>query len=278
MKEKKKSVLITGASSGIGLTTANHLAQSGYQVFAGFRSASDGAKFESGIIPLRLDVTDEESIAAALNTVMESTSGSLNALICNAGIPLAGPLELVNLDRFADVLEVNVLGNVRVTQHFVPLLRSCAGKIVFIGSISGRISLPFQGAYSASKFALESIADALRLELRPWNITVTIIEPGNVTTKIRNKALAAIEANLQELTPQEKKLYKPIYDFALQHASKKSAEPMTAARLIERVLGSDKIKPRYLLGNDAGILSLIARLPTRWRDRIISSKLPKYGG
>ncbi|QBG48412.1 SDR family oxidoreductase [Verrucomicrobia bacterium S94] len=275
--KRNESVLITGASSGIGFVTANYLCQLGYQVFAGIRTSSNEVKFEDGIVPVTLDVTDEKSVTTAFRIIRNTTSAGLGAVVCNAGLPQAGPMEHLNLQRFNDLLDVNVLGNIRIIQASIPLLRSQSGTIIFIGSISGRISLPFQGAYSASKFALEAITDALRVELRPWNIPVTIIEPGNVKTKIRTRALSNIEADLTALTPQHRLLYEPIYRFALNHASRKSAEPIAVAKLVERILRSNKIKPRYLLGKDAILLHLISRLPTAWRDRIISSKLPEYG-
>lgn len=277
MKKKNKSVLITGASSGIGFISANYLNKMGYQVFAGTRRTSHKVQFEDGVIPITLDVTDEASISTAFKTIRDAAPDGLSAVVCNAGLPQVGPVEHLNLERFKDILEVNILGNIRVLQASIPFLRLQAGTVIFIGSISGRISLPFQGAYSASKFALEAITDALRVELRPWKIAVTIIEPGNVKTKIRTKALANIQTDLAELSTQDRSLYEPVYRFALDHASRKSAEPISVARLIERILCSKKIKPRYLLGTDAGILNLIAKLPTACRDRIISGRLPKYG-
>ncbi|MDF7823334.1 SDR family oxidoreductase [Pontiellaceae bacterium B12227] len=277
-----RTILVTGASSGIGLETVDYLSKRNFHVFACIRNKTDA---ETGIIaeranidPLLLDVTNRESINQAFSDVIRQISSKgLSGLVCNAGIPLAGPIEQINIDKFSQLLDVNVLGNMRVIQQFLPLIRITRGRIVFISSISGRIALPFQGPYSASKFALEAVADALRVELKPWDISVSIIQPGNVKSKIREKALKTLQSNLATLDENETELYKPVYDLATGHAGRKSIEPFHVAKKIERALSSRHPKARYTVGIDTRILSLIAQFPTFLRDRILCSKLPPYG-
>ncbi|HVF10558.1 MAG TPA: SDR family NAD(P)-dependent oxidoreductase, partial [Abditibacteriaceae bacterium] len=182
----RPAVLVTGASTGIGAACALHLDEIGFQVFAGVRQAAAGLelrdKAANRLTPLMLDITSTASIAEAVGTIQAATGGVLHGLVNNAGIVVAGPLEYVPVEEVRRQLEINVVGQVAVTQGVLPLLRAGRGRIVNIGSISGRSALPFMGPYSASKFALEAITDALRVALRPWQIRVSIIEPGAVAT------------------------------------------------------------------------------------------------
>src|SRR5919205_2011600 len=165
-----KTVLVTGASTGIGEACARRLARNGWKVYAGVRRAGDAP---DGTEELLLDVTDAGQIAAAAEQVPE-----LHGLVNNAGIALAAPLEFIPVDELRRQLEVNVIGQVAVTQAFLPKLRATRGNVVFVGSIAGRSALPFLGAYAASKHALEAIADTLRVELKPFGVEVSIVEPG----------------------------------------------------------------------------------------------------
>ncbi|HTX45213.1 MAG TPA: SDR family NAD(P)-dependent oxidoreductase [Solirubrobacteraceae bacterium] len=164
------SVLITGASRGIGRAAALGLAHDGWDVYAGVRRETDGADLgaEGGprLVPIPLDVTDDQQIAALVDRLPER----LDAVVNNAGIVVDGPLEAIAADRLRAQLETNVVGPLAVTQAVLPRIRASRGRIVFISSVSGRISAPMMGAYNASKFAIEGIADALRVELAPWGI------------------------------------------------------------------------------------------------------------
>ncbi len=178
-----KTVLITGASTGIGEACALWLQDRGYRVFAGVRKSTDAEalqqKSKGHLTPVLLDVADEASIREAVQFVL-TQEPKLEGLVNNAGIAVAGPLEFVPLQELRRVLEVNVVGQVAVTQAFLPLLREARGRVVLMSSISGRVAAPLMGPYAASKFALEAIGDALRRELAPWGIEVSIIEPGNL--------------------------------------------------------------------------------------------------
>ena len=186
---KPDGVVITGASTGIGAASARHLDRLGFRVFAGIRKSQDGerlrAQTSSKLTPIRFDVTDDGSIAAAADTIRAALDGDgLAGLVNNAGIAVPGPIETVPLAEARKQFEVNVLGQIAVTQAFLPLLRQGRGRIVNIGSIAGLTATPFLGLYGASKFALEALTDALRVEVRPWGINVSIIEPGAIASSI----------------------------------------------------------------------------------------------
>src|SRR5512133_1136305 len=185
-----RTALVTGASSGIGAACARRLESAGWRVFSGVRAAGDAA---AGTEVL-LDVTSVEQIRAATKEI-----GQLDALVNNAGIAIAMPLEFLPLDELRRQLEVNVIGQVAVTQAFLPHLRRSRGRIVFVGSIAGKSALPFLGAYAASKHALEAIADTLRIELRPFGIEVAIVEPGTMATPIWQKARETVQRLLPTL-------------------------------------------------------------------------------
>jgi NAD(P)-dependent dehydrogenase (short-subunit alcohol dehydrogenase family) len=190
-----KHVLITGASSGIGAASASLLAEKGFDVIAGVLNVADqplASAASDRLKPIRVDVTDEVSISAAVATVEQMVGEhGLFALVNNAGIVSPGPLELQRMSDFRRHLEVNLIGPVAMTQAFLPLIRLGKGRIVNVGSIGGHLVLPLHGAYSASKFGIEAVSDAFRLELRQWRIPVSHIDPGATETPIFGKTLAA---------------------------------------------------------------------------------------
>jgi NAD(P)-dependent dehydrogenase (short-subunit alcohol dehydrogenase family) len=254
-----KTALVTGASSGIGAATATRLAGGGWRVLAGVRKAGDAPE---GAEEVLLDVTDAEQVQAAAQGVDE-----LDALINNAGVALAMPLEHVPLDELRRQLEVNVVGQIAVTQAFVPALRQTRGRVVFVGSIAGKSALPFLGPYAASKHALEALADSLRMELRPWGIGVTIVEPGTIKTPIWGKGAAKADEladeRSQELYGERMAAFRKV---AAERGAN-GADPEAVAAVIERALTSDRPRARYLVGRDAWLRAGVERLPTRARDR-----------
>src|SRR5581483_7822637 len=188
-----RTALVTGASSGIGAACANRLVRGGWHVLAGVRRTGDAP---AGTEELRLDVTDPTQIRAAADRVER-----LDGLVNNAGIVVAAPLEELPLDELRRQLEVNVVGQLAVTQALLPALRAARGRIVLVGSIAGRSALPFLGAYSASKFALEAVADALRIERAPAGIRVSLVEPGTIATPIWQRAAADADELAARLGP-----------------------------------------------------------------------------
>ena len=193
-----RAVVITGASTGIGEACALELDRRGWHVFAGVRSDEAAAnlrqKASDRLSPVMIDVVDPESIAAAAKTISASVGDTgLAGLVNNAGIVVSGPLEFVAVDAIRQQLEVNVIGQIAVTQAMLPMLRNGPGRIVNMGSISGFVTAPYMGPYSMSKFALEAMTNAFRLELRNAGITSSVIEPASVKTPIWDKAIAGAE-------------------------------------------------------------------------------------
>jgi NAD(P)-dependent dehydrogenase (short-subunit alcohol dehydrogenase family) len=276
-----KAVVITGASTGIGRACALRLVERGVRVFAGVRSESDAAALEKGgsgrLTAVRIDVTAPDSIAAARRTVGDAVGpNGLDGLVNNAGIYLGGPLEFTSLDELRAELEVNLLGPIALTQALLPLLRSARGRIVNVSSISGRIALPFVGPYAASKFALEAISDAWRVELRPWGIRVALVEPGEIDTPMRDKVVATLRRIRADYPPEAHELYGPVFGLA-ERQQRRGAPPERVADAVEHALLGRRPRRRYLVGADARLLSALRRLPLGLRDRLIARELPSWG-
>jgi NAD(P)-dependent dehydrogenase (short-subunit alcohol dehydrogenase family) len=207
-----KTVLVTGITSGIGRATAIRLERDGYRVLAGVRSAESAEGFSAGgeseIKPIELDVTDAASVESAVVRAKELTDDDgLVALVNNAGIAVTGPLEVLPPDELRRSLEVNLVGQIVVSQAFLPMLRASRGRIVFVSSIGGRVTFPFAGAYHASKFGLEAAADALRKEIRPSGVDVVLVEPGVTDSRIWAKAVSHAESLVASLPPPQRNLY-----------------------------------------------------------------------
>jgi NAD(P)-dependent dehydrogenase (short-subunit alcohol dehydrogenase family) len=267
-----KRVLVTGASSGIGLASALRLARGGWRVYGGVRTEHAATELrEHGIVPVRLDVTDPEQIAAAALEV----EPELHGLVENAGIAVAAPLELVPLDELRRQLEVNVVGQVAVLQALLPALRRTHGRVVLMGSIGGRSALPFLGPYAASKHALEAFADVLRIELAPWEIAVSIVEPASVKTAIWTKGAEHADTLREAADPDVAALYaERVARFrAVALARGPGIDADVVARAVEHALTSSRPKARYVVGRDAHLRAWIERLPTRLRDRVLARAL-----
>jgi NAD(P)-dependent dehydrogenase (short-subunit alcohol dehydrogenase family) len=274
-----RSCVITGASTGIGEACAQRLDAAGWRVFAGVRRDEDAARLRSQLSersqPIMIDVTDAASVVRAVANI-SSTLGDdgLAGLVNNAGIVVAGPLEFLPLDDFRRQLEVNVTGQLAVTQAYLPLLRRSRGRVIFIGSISGLVALPLLGAYGASKHALEGLADALRVELQPWGMHVAIIEPGSVATPIFKKGDEAAAQLSSRFPAVAEQLYRAAFTAmrkAAGDAARRAVPPETVAIVVEHALTSSAPRTRYLVGTDA---KLRARLhpfvPDRLRDRLFT--------
>jgi NAD(P)-dependent dehydrogenase (short-subunit alcohol dehydrogenase family) len=278
------AVVITGTSTGIGRACALHLDRLGFRVFAGVRTNQDGESLQrtsaGRITPLLLDVTDGASVSAAANEVVRAIGDAgIFGLVNNAGIVVSGPLEFLPLSEIRKQFEVNVMGQLSVIQAFLPHLRKARGRIVNMGSISGRMALPFLGPYSASKFALEAITDSLRLELLPWGITVSIIEPGAVKTPIWEKSRAAAGKRARNFPPEAFELYGPMIE-AFRSETEKAAGagvgPDVVAHAVEHALTAKEPKTRYLVGRNAHLQALLKNvLPDRVFDWFISRRIKR---
>jgi NAD(P)-dependent dehydrogenase (short-subunit alcohol dehydrogenase family) len=276
-------VLITGASTGIGRATALRLAMSGWTVLAGVRDPVAGERLieeadgDGRMVPLTLDVTDAPQIAQAAELLEKETrqagqpgTGRLDALVNNAGIGVGGPLELIPLQELRKQLEVNVVGQIAVTQAMLPALRRARGRIVFVSSIGGRVAMAFTGPYAASKHAIEAIGDALRVELRSSNVQVALVEPAAVATPIWDKGRA--EAERASVPPGLEEQYGHVpaaMSKVLRDSARRGVPPERVAKTIERALTARRMKARYLIGGDARAMLLAKRvLPGLLFDRV----------
>jgi len=232
---RRGAILITGASSGIGYATAIRLARHGMTVFAGIRRNVDGESLLregcGNVRPMLLDVADRGSLLRARAKIESLREFRLDGLVNNAGIAFGGPLELMPLDALRKQFEVNFFGAIAAVQTFLPLLRESCGRIVNVSSISGKFATPFIGPYAASKFALEAASDALRLELRPFGVAVSVVEPGSVRTPIWKRSTEASLRLMDESAPETRALYDP----AMRAMERLAAQMETRGIAPERV-------------------------------------------
>lgn len=250
------TVVITGASTGIGQACAVELDRRGFRVFAGVRSEAAAADLKSQtfarLAPLMLDVTDAALIATAAETVTNAVGqAGLAGLVNNAGIAVAGPLEALPIDALRKQLEVNVIGQVAVTQAFLPLLRTAHGRVINMSSINGGLAVPYMGAYAASKFALEAITDALRLELRTFGIRVSAIEPAAIATPIWQKSIETADRIEANASPEILALYETdlaAVRKAVDQSARTAAPVDRVVRAVVHALTSKRPKTRYFLG------------------------------
>lgn len=274
-------VLVTGTSTGIGAATAAHLAKKGFHVFAGVRRKVDGkalrAQAPGELTPVIIDVTDEATISAAAATVADAVGDrGLAGLVNNAGIAKPAPIEFQPMADFRTQLEVNLFGPVAMIQAFLPLIRRGSGRIVNVGSIGGILVLPLNGAYSASKFGMRAISDALRLELRQWGIHVSLIEVAPVKSAIFGKTHAEFDALERTLGETGYGLYEQQIAAVRRSMEKAEADaepPLVIAKAVAHALTSDKPKPRYLAGHGGRQVEAAAALPDRARDLALAREL-----
>jgi NAD(P)-dependent dehydrogenase (short-subunit alcohol dehydrogenase family) len=273
-----KSVLITGASTGIGRATAMHLDAGGWRVFAGVRKEKDAASLRGvgseRLVPLMLDVTDAGQIAAAAEKIDETVGeAGLDGLVNNAGIGVLGPLETLPIDDFRRQIEVNLTGQVAVTQAMLPAIRRATGRIVFVSSVGGLMALPFGGPYHAAKFGIEAVTDSLRQELRPWRIEVSVIEPGSIDTPIWERGEQIADEVAERAPAAQEELYGRAIEGlrgAMKRIAARGIPPEKAAKKIEHALSSRRPRTRYLVGADARGQALASRLlPDRVMDTVI---------
>ena len=270
------TVLVTGASTGIGEATALHLKELGFDSVGAVRKEEDAERRRSaGLRTVKLDVTDSATIAAARS---ELGDAPLAGLVNNAGIAVAGPLEFLPLDQLRLQLEINLVGQVAVTQAFLPALRAAHGRIVNLSSIGGRVALALVGAYNASKFALEGISDSLRRELRHQGVDVIVIEPGGVRTPIWRKGNELADEIQQDMPPEAERLYgrmiAALRRETVKIEQKTGIEPREVAEVIGKALTAKRPRTRYLVGTDAKIRWALAKvMPDRLMDRAITRAL-----
>jgi NAD(P)-dependent dehydrogenase (short-subunit alcohol dehydrogenase family) len=288
MQCTRKHALVTGASTGIGRATALRLAADGVHAFAAVRRDVDatglaGADPSGLVTPVLLDVTSPPQIASAAAAIHEhSGRAGLDVLVNNAGIGVATAVELVAPGELRRQLEVNVVGQIAVTQALLPELRRARGTVVMIGSIGDRITMPFAGPLVASKRALAGLTDALRLELAPWSVRVVLIEPASIRTAAVDKLERDARAAVERMSVDQRELYGQAFERMVTMAlarERGGSPPSVVAEVISRAVRSSRPRARYLVGRDSRRLALLARLPAGVRDRMLRkvTGLPRPG-
>jgi short-subunit dehydrogenase len=261
-----QTILVTGCSSGIGLRAATILKARGYRIFATARKTEDVATLKAkGFESFQLDLNDSDSITTAVNQILAVTDGTLDALVNNAGYGQAGALEDLSRDQLRQQFETNVFGTQELTNKIVPVMRKQGhGRIIYISSLLGFIALPYRGAYNASKYALEGLADTLRLELRHTPIFVSIIEPGPIISQFRDNVITSFQSvhtdssahrdNYQRFLANFQKTRQPFY-----------ASPDKVVKRIINALESKKPKIRYYVTFPTYLFAILKRFLTNRR-------------
>jgi NAD(P)-dependent dehydrogenase (short-subunit alcohol dehydrogenase family) len=272
-----RSVLVTGASSGIGRATVRRLDAAGWKVFAGVRKKEDAAALSAEgserLEPLMLDILDPDAIAAAAELVAAGPGG-LDGLVDNAGAAVAGPLEALPIEDFRRQVELNLTAQLAVTQAMLPAIRTARGRIVLISSMGGRVALPMTGAYHAAKFGLEGLGDSLRQELAPWGIKVVLVEPGSIDTPIWSSGEKDADRIFAKASPRTRELYEGMverYRQVVKDTAERGVPPEKVAARIEHSLVTRRPRARYLVGMDAQVMArLKPLLSTPVFDRLIA--------
>lgn len=270
----EKSVLVTGAGGGVGRQTVQRLQELGWRVFAGVRQRPDDQPPTGELI--ELDITDALSIDRAVDEITHRLAGrGLDGLVNNAGLSVDGPIELVPIDALRRQFDVNLIGQVAVTQALLPLLRQDHGRVVNIGGAAGRLTLPMYGALSASKAALDAITDALRMELRHQGLAVAYVEPGALRTPLFAKSARTASQDRAAVAPERERIYTQAVAAASAALHKSPASPVDkAVHAIVRALTDRNPAARYPVGREPRmLLPILRKLPTKTRDRLVMQSL-----
>jgi NAD(P)-dependent dehydrogenase (short-subunit alcohol dehydrogenase family) len=266
------AIFITGASTGIGRATAIRLANAGYTVIPGLRRDEPLPAPVSA--PVLLDLADPTSIAPACKDVLERADGNLVGLVNNAGMSIGGVFEGLTMEDWRGQFEVNLFGHIAITRALFPGLLSNKGRIVTVGSIGGRMSLPYLGPYTASKFAVRGWMDSLRSEISSQGMRAVLIEPGSIATPLWEKGTSDANSRLEGLPDEMRSRYEKHVNGALHMsavAEKQAIPPDRVAKVIEQALTAQKPKGRYLVGPDAHIQAVVAAMPTRILDGVMKA-------
>jgi NAD(P)-dependent dehydrogenase (short-subunit alcohol dehydrogenase family) len=279
--------VITGASTGMGAATSRELARRGFHVLAGVRRDVDADAIRGpGIEPVIIDITNPDHIRALAARVNEDPQGrALRALVNNAAIQANVPIEAFAIDEWRRMFEVNLFGQIAVTQALLPALIRSKGRVVNISSVGGKIAMATYGPYAGTKFALEAVSDSLRREIAPSGVQVVVVEPGAVRTEMLGRAIATAHELVSAMTPEQSQRYGGLVHAVNTQAvsSTKSGMPVdAAAKVIAKAVTARKPRTRYTIGRDAALLTRLARiLPDRTLDRVFAAALrphfPKEG-
>ncbi|MBP2110462.1 SDR family oxidoreductase [Paenibacillus silagei] len=272
-------VVVTGTSSGIGRATAEQLATEGFHVLAGVRRQEDADKIKrNNIEPVIVDVTNVGTLKTLAERVEQDPFGRpLRAVVNNAGIAVNAPLEMVPLDELRRQIEVSVIGQVAVIQALTPALLNSGGRVVNIGSVGGKVSMPGFGIYSAAKYAMEAINDSLRREMSSFGIKVIMITPGGVSTGLSEQGITTAERLSRLMTPDQHRRHDRLFDAVKAQAetwAKDGIRPEKVAAVISRAIHARKPRTRYTAGRDSALLTRLVRiLPDKVLDRMLRSQM-----
>ena len=277
MTERHASVLMTGASSGIGRAAVARMVQSGWRVFGTVRKTQDGeslrSEFGTAVTPIMLNVTDRASVKAAAQAVSSALQGAgLDGLVNVAGVGTVAPVEYATQDGLLEIFNINLFGQIAVTQALLPLLRTAHGRIVNITSVGAHLAIPFGSPINASKSAFGIFSDTLRLELHPFGIHVSVIEPGAIKTPAVNKTLGDVEGVIRELPPDGASQYGEMLRSFARRAYQREmngSSPDVVAQAIHHALTAARPRIRYRVGKHSTLLALLATfVPDRLLDKI----------
>lgn len=278
----KKKILVVGAAGGVGLAVTQALLATDCSVVATVLNESEATALQQAAPnvaqTLRLDLALADSIAPALREHLDG----LQAVVVCAAIGPTGPLETLPLATLRTTLEVNSIACVAIYQACMPALRRSRGRLVFLSSFSGKVALPFVGAYSGSKFALEGLADVMRREAAPFGVQVSLIEPGGINTPMVHGQLAGARRQRDALTPEVRALYGPLYDNYIkvfQHAlGAGGLKPSTVADTVLSALNAEAPEARYIVGDDAlFMVKQVAAMPDVQADQTLAGFLASLG-
>ena len=275
MPDVRKSVLITGANSGIGRAAAEYLSSHGFHVYAGARGVESLEKLSTlpNVTPVKLDVTCPDDIARVKETIQDQGTG-LFGLVNNAGITKVGPLMDLDVQDLREQYEVNFFGVHEVTRAFFPLLLQAQGRVVMISSDSGFFATPFVGPYCSSKFALEGYSDSLRREITAYGVKVILVEPGRVSTPIWDKTEKIIDPEKLEQSMFRKEA-SALAKYSIRKGRSDSLPPQAVAETIFAALTLPNPKLRYIVAKNSLEYKLIKILPAKWVDRMVSNKIKR---
>ena len=277
--EIQELAVVTGASTGIGAATARELARRGFHVLAGVRRDRDADAIRGpGVEPLIVDITNPDHIRALATRVKgDPQTRALRALVNNAAIQANVPIEVFAIEEWRRMFEVNLFGQIAVTQALLPALIRSKGRVVNISSVGGKVAMAAYGPYAGTKFALEAVSDSLRRELAPFGVQVVVFEPGAVRTEMLGRAIATADELVSAMTPEQGQRYGGLVQAVNTQAAlstKSGLAADAAAKVIANAITARKPRTRYTVGRDAALIICLARiLPDRILDLLFASAL-----
>ena len=279
-RKQKATILITGASTGIGLATALYLDQIGYTVYAGVRKDTDRIKLlekaKNGLTPVIINVCEQTSIEKAFELIYRESNGAPFMLINNAGLSINSPLELLDYSDIKKVIDVNLTGLLMVTKAFLALIRKNKGRIINISSGHGLMAIPDKSAYAGSKFGVQAVSDSLRVELKPFGVKVASIIVGKVNTSVLGKILRARERMISNANPDIYELYKKLIEFFDKEVKDiPGINASEVSKIIHQAISDRKPKSKYFIGPGARKMSVLGWFPAKIRDKMLLKTIYK---